>query len=761
MIAVAAAARARGSSTRRAGRVPAGSVKKPCVSFPPVSGGATPSLEVTFDAEVLRVTFEREDSTFRVVKVSVTGRAEPVTLIGHFPRVAAGAHVRVRGVPEIDKKHGEQVRALAVTELAPRTLQGLARYLGSGIVRGVGKRTAQRLVEVFGMKTLEILDEHPEKLADVPGISRAKAERIAQGWKEQRETREVMVLLQGYGVSAALAQRIFKRYGAGAASIVAEQPYRLAMEVRGIGFSTADKIAQQVGIAKDAPERIQAGLLQSLSDATDSGGHTCVVRDEWMRAAATLLGGADEAGLERALRALLLSGHVIEEKALEGSVYFTRTMHTAEVRLAARLRELGASHVKPLGDVAALLDRYEASRGVRLAGAQREAVEQAATAPVLVITGGPGVGKTTVVRALLALFDEARLPVRLAAPTGRAAKRMQEASGRDAQTIHRLLEFDPKRAIFQRSASRPIEAGAVIVDEASMIDLELADSLAQAVAPGTRLVLVGDVDQLPSVGPGAVLRDVIASRVAPCVRLVHVFRQAAASLIVENAHLINAGRPPHVSRDPNADFFVIERRDPVSARETVLELVRERIPRRFSLDPLRDVQVLTPMHRGDAGAAALNEALQKALNPRGAALVRGPRTFRAGDKVMQLRNDYDKDVWNGDVGFVSAVDDEASELTVRFDDGKERAYAAGELDDLTLAYACTIHKSQGSEYPAVVVVMLSSHFVMLSRNLLYTAVTRGKRLVVLVSDSRAISLALERARRADRRSRLAERLAGP
>jgi exodeoxyribonuclease V alpha subunit len=404
-----------------------------------------------------------------------------------------------------------------------------------------------------------------------------------------------------------------------------------------------------------------------------------------------------------------------------------------------------------------LLESYEKKQAVVLAGAQREAVVRAASAPVLVITGGPGVGKTTVVRALLALFDEARIPVRLAAPTGRAAKRMQEAAGREAQTLHRLLEFDPKRAVFQRIASRPIEAGVVIVDEASMIDLPLADSLAQAVSPGTRLILVGDVDQLPSVGPGAILRDVIASKVAPCVRLTHVFRQAAQSLIVENAHLINAGKPPHVVRDANADFFVIERRDPISARSTVLELVRDRIPHRFGLDPLRDVQVLTPMHKGEAGAFALNEALQAALNPSGDVLVRGNRTFRVGDKVMQLRNDYDKDVWNGDVGFVSSVNAEAEELAVRYD-GRDRTYGVSDLDDLTLAYACTIHKAQGSEYPAVVVVMLSSHFVMLSRNLLYTAVTRGKRLVVLVCDPRATALALRQARRGERRSRLAERL---
>jgi exodeoxyribonuclease V alpha subunit len=529
------------------------------------------------------------------------------------------------------------------------------------------------------------------------------------------------------------------------------------MDVRGIGFATADKIAQQVGIARDAPERVQAGLLQALADATDKAGHTCIARDEWMQSAAALLGDIEEVDLQRGVHTLVTFGHVVSEEG----VFYTRAMHGAEVRLALRLRELGASHVKGLGNVDALLDRYEKTHGVALAGEQRHAVACAGDAPLLVITGGPGVGKTTVVRALLALFDEARIPVRLAAPTGRAAKRMQEASGRDAQTLHRLLEFDPTRAVFQRVASRPIDAGVVIVDEASMIDLPLADALAQAVAPGTRLILVGDVDQLPSVGPGAVLRDVIASGVAPCVRLTHVFRQAARSLIIENAHLINAGKPPHASRDAGADFFVIERANPVAARDTVLELVRERIPKRFGLDPLRDVQILTPMHKGDAGAMALNAMLQQALNPKSAGsaeLVRGLRTFRTGDKVMQLRNDYDADVWNGDVGFVASVDPGNEEMTVRFDDGRERTYGLSDLDDLTLAYASTIHKAQGSEYPAIVVVMLSSHFVMLSRNLLYTAVTRGKRLVVLVSDPRAISTALRQARRGDRRSRLRERL---
>lgn len=387
------------------------------------------------------------------------------------------------------------------------------------------------------------------------------------------------------------------------------------------------------------------------------------------------------------------------------------------------------------------------------------AVEEAAKRQVLVVTGGPGVGKTTIVRAILALFARAQVDVRLAAPTGRAAKRMTEATGVEATTLHRLLEFDPKTATFKRDDRRPLEAGAVIVDEASMLDLTIADALVQAIAPGTRLLLVGDVDQLPSVGPGAVLRDVISSGAVTCVRLREIFRQAARSLIVTNAHRINDGEPPLApSPGADADFFIVERRDPERARDTLLELVASRIPNRFGLDPIRDVQVLTPMNRGPAGAVALNVALQAALNPKGDTLVRGARTFRVGDKVMQLRNDYEKSVFNGDVGFVHAIDEAEGALVVRFDDN-EVAYDASELNELVLAYACTVHKSQGSEYPAVVIPLLTTHFVMLSRNLLYTAVTRGKRLVVLVSDPRALEIALSERRREDRRTRLSERIA--
>jgi exodeoxyribonuclease V alpha subunit len=724
---------------------------------------AVVATETVLEGVVERITFESLETGFRVIKVAVAGRADRVSVVGSFPPAPVGARVRVRGQIETDRKHGEQLRAESLIELVPETLAGLQKYLASGLIKGVGPKLAGRIVEAFGLDALRVLDEQPDRLREVDGLGEKRREALARGWREQRALRDVMVFLQSHGASPALAMRIVRRYGARAMSVVSRSPYRLALDVSGVGFQTADKIAATLGVLRDSPERMQAGLMHVVHEMA-LGGHVWTSLDEATTCAAQLLGlDADDSEvrerLARSAEALAVAARLVLERKDGDVVVYAHETYAAEVRLAARLTEIAGAPARTLDGVAEAVASFESRSHVELAPEQRQAVEQAARRQVLVVTGGPGVGKTTIVRAILAVLARAGVVVRLAAPTGRAAKRMTEATGVDASTLHRLLEFDPKSATFKRDRSRPVEAGAVVVDEASMLDLSTADALAQAVAPGTRLLLVGDVDQLPSVGPGAVLRDIIASGAVHFVRLTQIFRQAARSLIVTNAHRINEGEAPIAApAGADADFFVVERRDPDRARETIVELVTTRIPHRFGLDPVRDVQVLSPMNRGPAGTLALNEALQGALNPSGPAIVRGTRSYRVGDKVMQLRNDYDRNVYNGDVGVISSIDQEEGSMSVRFDD-REVPVPAEDLDDLTLAYACTVHKSQGSEYPAVVIPLLTTHFVMLSRNLLYTAVTRGKRLVVLVCDPRALEIALSERRREDRRTLLGPRLA--
>jgi exodeoxyribonuclease V alpha subunit len=729
-----------------------------------VPRGLGQGTETVVEGVVERVTFESAETSFRVLKLAVPGRADRLSIVGTFPRMAPGARVRVRGNLEVDRKHGEQLKVLSLIEIAPDTLAGLEKYLASGLIKGVGPKIAARIVATFGLDALKVLDEQPHRLGEVEGLGDKKRAGLAKAWKEQRTLRDVMVFLQAHGASGSLAARIVKRYGEKAMAVVSREPYRLALDVHGVGFKTADRIASTLGVAVDSPQRMQAGVHQVLHDLTDAG-HVWTEQEEVVGRAAPMLSlDPDDqevrARLTRAVEALILGGLAVIEDLRGARIVYATEMHAAERRLARRLRELAETPARSLEGAARAIEQFESRARVELAPEQRSAVDEAARRQVLVVTGGPGVGKTTIVRAILAVLARAKVDVRLAAPTGRAAKRMSEATGEGAMTLHRMLEFEPKTRSFKRNRHNPLEAGAVVVDEASMLDLAMADALTDAIAPGTRLILVGDVDQLESVGPGAVLRDVIASGALPCVRLRQIFRQAARSLIVTNAHRINEGQPPLAPPDgANADFFIVERRDPERARATILELLTTRIPQRFGLDPARDVQVLTPMNRGPVGALALNEALQAALNPKGDAFVRGTRTFRTGDKVMQLRNDYDKNVFNGDVGFVSSLDPEEGTLVVRFDE-REVAFDASDLDDLSLAYACTVHKSQGSEYPAVVVPLLTTHFVMLSKNLLYTAVTRGKRLVVLVADPRAVDLALSRGRREERRTRLTERLTG-
>ena len=713
--------------------------------------------EITLDGTLERVAFRDETSHFTVARFH-PAHGEPVTIVGELVGVAEGMPLRVRGQWVVDKKWGRQFRVASYQLRTPATTRGIERFLGSGLVPGIGPELARRLVEKFGMDTLEVIERAPARLTEVPGIGSQRAAKISSAFAAQRHVQDVMVFLQGHGVSAAYAARIVKRYGKDAVAVVRANPYRLAHEVWGIGFRTADAIAEKLGIARDAPERLEAGLLHALEVGVEDG-HTLLPDDELVARAAELLGVAADRLAPR-LGALAAAGVVVHEVLGDrGACTSLPDLHDAEVRAAARLVELVEHPPRSLTlDVDAAIHAFEHATGLPLADQQRRAVVAALRDACVVITGGPGVGKTTIVKAIVHLARLGHRRVALAAPTGRAAKRLGEATGGEAMTIHRLLEFQPRAGGFQRTREHPLEADLVVIDEASMIDTPLFAAVLDALRPGAQLVLVGDIDQLPSVGPGAVLADVIASGAVTVIRLTEIFRQAAQSRIVVSAHRINRGEMPDLDAAPGADFFFIARDEPAAARATIVELVAERIPARFGLDPIADVQVLAPMHRGELGTAALNQALQERLNPAGGPeLARGERAYRRGDKVMQLRNDYDRGVFNGDIGVIEHVDVDAGALRVDFD-GRIATYERAELDQIAHAYAVSVHKAQGSEYPAVVLPLATQHFMMLQRSLLYTAVTRGKKLVVLVGTRRAVQLAVRNAEAKRRHTSLTLRI---
>lgn len=718
-----------------------------------------PCVSITLLGEVERVTFENEETGFRVVRL---GKVEGLrghrrmTIVGVFQAIGPGTRVRVGGPLEDDAKHGQRVRVESLVVLDPETLVGVEKYLASGVVRGLGPGFAKRIVKCFGLDTLRVLDAESHRLAEVPGIGKARVDEIRAAWSEHRALSNVMLALQSYGVAPALAAKLVKQFGEKAQEIVERSPYRLAIDVVGVGFKTADKIARAQGIRGDHPERVQAGVLHELRELSDSG--HCFAPKGILLERSSLMLEIDAAHVEAAVDALWASERVV----VEGDAVYLARLHRAESNVADHVKRLLASPSVALPRAEALLERFEEMKGIQLAPAQRQAVLAAANGKFVVITGGPGVGKTTIVQAILFVLAEENLRVRLAAPTGRAAKRLVESTGREATTIHRLLEVEARGGSFQRNSESPLEVDLLIVDEASMIDVSLMSSLLDATPSAARVVLVGDADQLPSVGPGAVLGDLIASRAVPVARLDVIFRQAGESGIITNSHRILHGELPIGSEDPNGDFFVISCKDAAKAADLVKQIVTKRIPERFKLDPRREVQVLTPMHRGEVGTLALNEALQDALNPEGFTLSGSESRLRLGDKVLQTKNDYEKDVFNGDVGEVARVDDKDGKIVVGFDgpDGTRFVtYEKGELNQLLLAYATSIHKSQGSEYPAVVIPLMTQHFVMLSRNLLYTAVTRAKRLCVLVCDPRALRLALGETRKEDRQTGLRERLA--
>jgi exodeoxyribonuclease V alpha subunit len=731
-------------------------VSKPRRVVPPEDAAVT-----TLGGVVERVTFHNPDNGFCVLRLKVAGRRDLATVVGHIASISPGEDVQAVGVWAHDLMHGPQFKASSMHTAAPTSVEGITRYLGSGLIRGIGPVYAKKLVEAFGADVFSVIEAEPRKLRDVGGIGPARAAQIREAWTGQKIVRDIMVFLYAHGVGTSRAVRIYKTYGADAIAMVTENPYRLARDIRGIGFMTADALAQKLGIAKTAPIRARAGISYALGRALDEG-QCGLPREQLVLLSQKLLDVPPDV-VNAALEAELQAGTVVLDSTDGRACVFLAWLHAAERQLAERLLFLSRGVAPwPAIDADRALPWAEQRLSLTLADTQRTAVRTALASKLLVITGGPGVGKTTILQAILAVLGAKRVPMALCAPTGRAAKRMAEVTGLDAQTIHRLLEVNPIDGGFRRGPHHPIEADLVVVDETSMVDVPLMHALMRAVPDRAAVVLVGDVDQLPPVGPGQVLADIIDSAAVPVVRLTEIFRQAAASRIIVNAHRVNRGEMPELSApaEGTSDFYFVEVDTPEDGAQKIIHLVSQRMPQRFGLHPVRDIQVLCPMNRGAVGARALNLELQKVLNPPvGPVVQRFGWTFAVADKVMQIENDYDKDVYNGDIGFVAAIHDETLEVTIDFD-GRRVAYMPDELDRVVLAYATTVHKSQGSEYPAVVIPVTTQHYPLLQRNLIYTGITRGRRLVVLVGQKKALALAVKGQRQARRWSKLKDRLVG-
>ncbi len=699
---------------------------------------------------VERITYRNEENGYSVIKCKAKDYSDLVTVVGAMPDVHVGAVLSLEGFWKIDSKYGRQFSAQKWEEALPATVYGIEKYLGSGLVKGVGPKFAKRIVQKFGKDTLDVIEEQPELLIEVEGIGQVRVERIEKSWQDQKEIKDIMLFFQGHEVSTSHATKIFKTYGSESIAVVKENPYRLADDIWGIGFKTADVIAEKLGIGKDKFVRLRSGILYTLSKLSENG-HCYAVRGQLIETAEKLL-CVDGAELEITLDEMLRVEDVIRD---EEAIYLP-PFYFSEVGCAKRLRKLMKGRRRIVLDGEAVTGQIQAQPGVIYDEIQLEAIRVAVSSKVMVLTGGPGTGKTTTTLGIICAYQRAGCQVILAAPTGRAAKRMSEAAGMEAKTIHRLLEYKPPEG-YQRNEEKPLEGDVLILDECSMIDIMLMYNLLKAIPEHMTLIMVGDTDQLPSVGAGNVLKDVMASGCIPVVRLNRIFRQAQGSRIILNAHRINKGEAIDMRGGKDSDFFFASEETNEGIVERLVKYCTENLPRYYHADPLRDIQVLTPMQRGTVGAANLNQVLQEAMNPQGPALRRGGVCYRIRDKVMQIRNDYDKEVFNGDIGTVRRVDLEDREITVDFD-GREVAYDVTELDELALAYATTIHKAQGSEYPIVVMPFSMSHFVMLQRNLLYTGVTRAKKILVLIGEKKAVFYAVRNGRMAERNTRLAERI---
>lgn len=712
--------------------------------------------------QIERITFTNEENGFTIAKVKVPGRPDLVCVVGNLMAPMPGEIIKMHGEWTNHPKFGEQFKISFYKSMVPATVAGIQKYLGSGLIKGIGPVMAKRIVKKFGKDTLDVIEGDVEKLSAVDGIGEKRIGMIKQAWADQKEIREVMIFLQSHGVSSGYATKIFKHYGSDAVQIVKENPYRLATDIFGIGFVTADRIAEKLGFAKDSELRAQAGILYVLHELADEG-HVYYPSGPLIQKCNEIL-QIDSDIIVKALGAIASNKMIVIEDIHEDpedkAVYLAH-FHISETSIARRLGNLlkGPKSIREI-DADKALGWVQEKLSITLAQKQAEAVKTACTAKVMVLTGQPGTGKTTIINSILKIFNALGVNVLLAAPTGRAAKRMSEATGYESKTIHRLLEFSPKKAGFQKDEEHPLACDLLVVDEFSMVDCILMHHLLKAIPRHATFIMVGDVNQLPSVGAGNVLNDVISSGKVPVVELNEIFRQARQSSIIVNAHKINSGIVP--SFNPSAgqldDFFFIRKEEPEEVLELILELVKTRIPDRFGFDPVDDIQVLTPMHKGSIGAGNLNTRLQDALNPSGNGVSRFGRNLRVRDKVMQIKNNYDKEVFNGDIGRITGIDEEAQELTISFD-GRNVDYDFSDLDEVVLAYAVSVHKAQGSQYPVVVIPVHTQHYMLLQRNLIYTGITRGQKLVVMVGTPKALAIAVGNNKTRKRYTRLAERLA--
>ena len=707
-----------------------------------------------------RVVFHTEDTGFCILKVQPEGGREVVSVLGNAPRVVAGEQCEAEGRWEQNAEFGKQFKANVIKLSRPDSLAGIERYLGSGLIDGIGEKYAKRLVEKFGKDVFEMIENQSARLEEVEGVGRKRRKEIRESWMRQKTVHNIMLFLHQHGISTSRAQRIFKTYGEESLEVLRTNPYRLATDIQGIGFKTADDIAVKVGVARDSPERIRAGIIYALENAAGSG-HCCLPEPMLLQQAAELLGATADV-IELQVAHLVFAQEIVRHEIDGAPFVYLPHLRSAEKSIAEKLRSLTARPAAyPAIDGDKAIAWAAKKTGKPLADSQRHAVREALINRVLIITGGPGVGKTTILNTILHILEAKDVKITLAAPTGRAAKRMNESTHMEAKTIHRLLEFQGEGQ-WGRHRGRPLEGNLFVVDEASMIDVRLMAQFLAALPREAHLLIVGDADQLPSVGPGMVLADLISSGRVPCVKLTEIFRQAANSRIVTSAHEVNRGQIPDLTPHAKSDFFFIECPEPEEIRETIIGLVRDRLPAKYRFDPLQHIQVLTPMNRHLLGTQSLNEALQSALNPPNELKFEIERfgvTFRVGDKVIQTHNNYDKEVFNGDIGHIVTIETDPMKVQVRYDQ-RIVDYEPGELDELQLAYALTIHKSQGSEFPCVVIPLTTQHFVLLERSLLYTAITRAKRLVVLVGDPKALSLAVRKQENRRRFTGLRAELAG-